>query len=81
MLTKADIAKLDEAFTTKFATKEELKSEIKSLKDLIIEFKDVILHEIQGLREEVAIVTGYKDQIEDHEARIEIIEKKISISP
>ena len=77
MLTKTDMAKLEE----KLATKGEVKREIKSLKDLIIEFKDAILHEIKGLREEVAIVGGHKDQIEDHEVRIEIIEKRLSINP
>lgn len=80
MLTKTDIAKLEERFAERFVTKEEYKSGIKALKDLIIEFKDAILHEIRGLREEVAIVTGYKDQIEDHEVRIEKLEKKLPLS-
>ncbi len=77
MLTKTDISKLAE----KFVTKNDLKSEAKSLKDLIVEFKDAILHEIQGLREDVAIVTGYKDQIEDHETRIDTLEKKLPVNP
>ncbi len=76
MLTKTDLSKLEE----KFVTKNDLLSEVKSLKDLIMEFKDVILHEIQGLREDVILVTGYKDQIEDHETRIETIEKKLPVS-
>lgn len=75
MLTRTDWKKLEE----KFATKQDLQREIKSVKDLMIEFKDAILHEIKGLREEVAIVTGYKDQIEDHEVRIDTIEKKLQI--
>lgn len=74
MLTKPDFLKLEE----KFATKDEFRSEIKSIKDLIIEFKDTVLHEIQGLREDVTIVTGYKDQIEDQETRIENIESQLS---
>jgi hypothetical protein len=77
MLTKTDLSKLEE----KFVTKGDLKSEAKSLKDVIVEFKDAILHEIQGLREDVAIVTGYKDQIEDQETRIETLEKKLPVSP
>lgn len=77
MLTKTDLSKLEE----KFATKNDLESGVKSLKDIIVEFKDAILHEIQGLRQDVAIVTGYKDQIEDHETRIEAIEKKLPVSP
>lgn len=77
MLTKTDISKLEE----KFVTKNDLKNEAKSLKDLIVEFKDTILHEIQGLREDVFIVTGYKDQIENQETRIETLEKKLPVSP
>jgi hypothetical protein len=73
MITKSDFQELEEILVTK----RELKDSEKSIKDAIIEFKDVILHEIQGLREDVAIVTGYKDQIEDHEFRIEIAEKKL----
>lgn len=46
MLTKTDLSKLEE----KFATKNDLESGVKSLKDIIVEFKDAILHEIQGLR-------------------------------
>lgn len=77
MLTKTDLSKLEE----KFATKNDLESGVKSLKDLIVGFKDTILHEIQGLREDVVIVTGYKDQIENQETRIETLEKKLPVSP
>lgn len=66
MLTKSDIIKLEERFATKSD---------------ILSFKDTILHKIQGLREDVLIVTGYKDQIEDHETRIEIVEKKAPYYP
>ena len=31
---------------------------------------DELMKEIKDLREEVTVVTGYKDQIEDHETRI-----------
>jgi hypothetical protein len=41
----------------------------------IIEFKDTILAEIQKMRDELAIIIGYKGQIEDHETRIEKIEE------
>lgn len=75
MLTRTDIAKLEE----KFVTKEEFHQFKKEIFDALISLKDAILHEIKGLREEVAIVTGYKDQIEDHEVRIETIEKKLQI--
>ena len=48
-------------------------------KGIVISFKDDILHEIKAMREELAIITGYKDQIEDHEFRIETIEKKLQM--
>jgi hypothetical protein len=57
MITDADIKKLEKKFATKddlkgFATKDDLKKTEKSMKDAIIEFKDAILHEIKGLRED-----------------------------
>lgn len=48
--------------------------------DQLIEFKDAILKELKDMREEVALVTGYKDQIEDHEIRLETVEKHLNIS-
>lgn len=75
MLTKTDLKKLEETF----ATKQEMKTFKTEILDAIISFKDTILHEIQGLREDVTIVTGYKDQIEDHDVRIETIEKRLQL--
>lgn len=62
MLTKSDLENLKEIF----ATKEDL-----------VNFKDAILHEILAMREQLSIVIGYRDQIEDHEIRIEKIETKV----
>ena len=78
MITDADITKLKTIFATKddlklYATKDDLK-EYANKKD-IIEFKDAILKEIRDMRDEIALVIGYKDQIEDHEDRIEVLEK------
>jgi len=75
MLTKKDIAQLEE----KFATKEDAKDLRRELMDALISFKDAILHEIKALREDVTIVTGYKDEIEDHDIRIERIEKHLKL--
>lgn len=77
MITDADVSKLKNIF----ATKDELKNVQKSLTDLITDFKDTILHEIKGLREDVAIVIGYKDQIEDVDYRVERLEKFTKIPP
>ena len=38
---------------------------------------DEVVTELQNLRDEVSVVTGYKDQIEDHEVRIEKLEQKV----
>ena len=64
MITDADVTKLKKTFATKTD---------------LLDFKDTILHEIKGLREEVTIVIGYKDQIEDHDYRIERLEKHTKI--
>jgi len=92
MITDADVTKLKKTFATKddlkamearqdkkFATKDDLK--MYATKNDMIDFKDEILHEIKSMREEVAIVTGYKDQIENHDYRIERLEKHTKIPP
>jgi len=75
MITKNDIKKLENVF----ATKEELKAGQKSLEDKIISFKDAILKEIKDMRDDIAIIVGYRDTIEEHEERIEKIERHIRI--
>jgi hypothetical protein len=52
----------------------------RTLRNEIIQFKDDILGEIVKLREDVAVVNGYKDQIEDHESRLVTVETKLDIS-
>ena len=47
------------------------------LKNDILTFKDQILFEINKLRDDVTVTTGYRDMIQDHEARIETREAKI----
>lgn len=75
MITDEDITKLK----TIFATKDDLKKYAN--KNDIIEFKDIILKEIRDMRDEVVLVIGYKDQIEDHEDRIELLEKVTKTTP
>lgn len=57
----------------------ELKGDIQGLrtelKDEILTFKDAILGEIINLREDFAVLTGYRDMIENHEVRLVRIEK------
>ncbi len=55
-------------------TSQELKSE---LKNDILDFKDSILHEIIKLREDITVVIGYSDRLEDHDQRIEKLETAV----
>lgn len=55
---------VDDSFTKK----------ITQFKDDIFIMLDKVMGELKSLREEVGVITGYKDQIEDHETRIEKIE-------
>ncbi len=75
MITNADITKLKAVF----ATKEDLKQ--CATKNDLINFKDVILHEIQNLRDDLTVATGYRDALEDHEDRLETIETQLQITP
>jgi len=69
--TTIDILDLIKAF------RQELKSDIQDLKNDIVTFKDEILHEIVKLREDVAVVVGYRDMIENHEQRIGKLENVV----
>jgi hypothetical protein len=62
MLTYEDVKKLE----SKFATKDDL-----------INFKDSILSEIIKLREDIEVVIGYRNIIEDHDIRIEKLETTV----
>lgn len=89
LATKLDLKGFEKRMDQKYATKNDIKDHLVAFekrmdkkyasKDDIISFKDEILHEIKGMREEVTLVIGYKDQIEDHETRIETVEKHLHI--
>ena len=74
MLTKTDIGKLMKIFVTK----EEFKEVVNGLKNDIVGFKDAILNEIIKLREDITVIVGYRDMMEDHEQRINKLEKNPS---
>ena len=69
MITDADIQKLKRVFVTK--------DEFSNLKNDIVDFKDSILSEIIKLREDIEVVIGYRDMIENHDQRIEKLETTI----
>lgn len=61
--------------------KQEIQSSEKRFENKVLEFKDAILKEIKDMRDEVAIVGVSRDMIEDHDQRIETIEKHFHIQP
>ncbi len=82
--TKKDL----EALLVPYSTKKELEAitielikyigEVKTeLKNDILTFKDQILFEINKLRDDITVTTGYRDMIQDHESRIETLEAKV----
>ena len=75
MITDSDIKKLK----TVFATKDGLKKLEARLINNVVEFKDEVLHEIIKLREDMIIVSGHRDMLEDHEQRIGKLEKTVMI--
>ena len=78
MITESDIRKIKDSLSDTFATKNELQMAKNDLKNDLVNFKDALLHEILAMRDELSIVLGYREQIEDHEHRLEKLEKKIS---
>lgn len=60
--------------------KQEIQSSEKRFENKVLEFKDAILKEIKDMRDEVAIVGGQRDMLEDHEQRIETIEKHLIVA-
>lgn len=61
--------------------KQEIQSSEKRFENKVLEFKDAILKEIKDMRDEVAVVGGQRDMLEDHDQRIETIEKHLHIQP
>lgn len=57
-----------------------LKEEKVATTDNLVTFKDEILHELQAIRDNQELITGYKDQIENHDLRIEHIEKHLHLA-
>lgn len=57
------------------ATMEDYRKMRMEIRSDAAQFKDEILHELIKVRENFAVVTGWGDKIEDHEERIEVLEK------
>lgn len=74
--TKNEIKKYIDVIAEKFVTNDKLDKTIRDLHNDIAQFKDDILKEIVKLREEVAIVGGFRDRIDNHEVRIDKLEQR-----
>jgi hypothetical protein len=84
MITQKDltqlVATLSKVFVTReelyqnFATKDEFTEGMKVVRNDILNFKDEILTEIVAMRQELSVVIGYRDKIEDQDQRLETIE-------
>lgn len=48
-------------------------------KDDFYKKMDELMKELKAMREEVTVITGYKDQIEDHETRIDKVEEILNL--
>lgn len=85
-VTKNDLSKVTSELVEYIqAVRIEFKNDIKNtsqdlkkeLKNDIVDFKNSILNEIIKLREDIEVVIGYRDMIEDHDQRIEKLETAV----
>lgn len=60
---------------SKMATKHDVSSAKEDLKHDILKFKSDILGELQNIRDDMDLMSGYRDKLADHEERIERPEK------
>lgn len=65
MLTNKDLTKIDALIQKRIQD-----SQAQTKEDLV-RFKDDILSKIQDLRDDVAVVTGYRQMLEDHDQDLE----------
>jgi hypothetical protein len=90
MLTKKDIQILENTFLTKkdakqFLTKEDAKQFVTkedakqfATRDDVANFKDEIMFQILAMRDELSVVIGSRNLIEENSIRITKLESKIS---
>ena len=87
MLTKKDLKLIAELYNE---SREEFTREVRKLgkvlgdkfsglEDQVIRSEDKILKELADMRDELTITSGYSDRLENHEERIETLEKQVLI--
>ena len=59
--------------------REEMGQLREEIKDRIYRSEDKILKELADMRDELTITSGYSDRLENHEERIETLEKQVLI--
>ncbi len=52
-----------------------LSEKFDEFKNKVYELLDKVMGELKAIREEQTVISGYKDEIEDHETRINKLEK------
>lgn len=75
MLSQKDLDEIEELIEKKFNEK------FKHLptKDEFYTRMDKLMHKLNAIGEEVTVISGYKDQIEDHETRLGKVEQVLEI--
>ena len=71
-----EVRKLAKVLGDKFSG---LEDKFSGLEDQVIRSEDKILKELADMRDELTITSGYSDRLENHEERIEILEKQVLI--
>ncbi|MDP3982569.1 MAG: hypothetical protein Q8Q65_00630 [bacterium] len=91
MLTKKDLQLIAELYNEtrkEFASmfdrlRKEMREEMgqlrEEIKNRIYKSEDKILKELQDMRDNSAVTSGYSDRLEDHDERIEILEKQVLV--
>ena len=85
MLTKSDLKYLEQLM--RLVVKEEtndLREKVEAIrylptKDEYFTREDKMMTELQNIRDDISVMTGWKDQIEDHEGRLVKVEKRLNI--
>ena len=70
MLTKNDLDLIRHVVREEIDIQVDKKLKYLPTKEEFYTWMDKLMTELQNLRDDVSVVTGYKDQIEDHEGRL-----------
>ncbi|MDP3982562.1 MAG: hypothetical protein Q8Q65_00595 [bacterium] len=78
--TKDDIRRLDnKIWMTELTFDQKLDDKFRHYMDMILRSQDKVVKELADMRDEFDTMVGYRDQLEDHENRIESLESRVLI--